>query len=98
MASTALDLRGLCVMSADDYVCKDAAYPAAWTHRMPMSRPIDGERAAPMDPPTKRAIDIRYTICKAMNHNHSTLAYLCCRRTWRPLSSLSTLQKRGMTP
>lgn len=50
------------------------AYPAAWTHRMPMSRPIECERAAPMDPPTKRAIDMRYTICRVTNHDHSTLA------------------------
>ena len=61
MASTALDLRRLRVMEVYDHVGKNHAYPAAWTHRIPMSRPIVGERDAPMDPPTKSVIDTRYT-------------------------------------
>ena len=61
MASTALDLRRLRVMEVYDHVGKNHAYPAAWTHRIPMSRPIVGKRDAPMDPPTKSVIDTRYT-------------------------------------
>lgn len=97
MASTALDLHNLRVRSARNHVCAEHVYPAAWTHLIPMSRPIDGERDAPMDPPTKRVIDTRYTTCR-VPPSHSVLTSRCCRRTLRPLSSLRTLQRRGTTP
>ena len=76
MASTALDLRRLGVRSAGDHVCEYHAYPAAWTHRIPMSRPIDGERDAPMDPPTKRVMDTIYTTCGEAPSSYSVVASL----------------------
>lgn len=51
-----------------------------------------------MDPPTKRVMDTIYTTWGEAPSSYSVSASRCCEHTLRPLSSLSTLQRRGTMP